>query len=61
MGTKYLLDTNVVLNFMGRKLPAKSRFFLSAIINDFTLITHNVKDFKKITELQIIDPASAEQ
>ena len=119
MGTRYLLDTNVVLNFMGRKLPAKSQFLLSeiiddeinisaiskiellgfsfveqtiidfvsfaevypiddetidktidlrkkykiklpdaiiaatAIINNFTLITHNVKDFQKITELQI--------
>ena len=27
----------------------------TAIINDFTLITHNIKDFRKITELQIID------
>ena len=121
MGTGYLLDTNVVLDFMGKKLPAKSQFFLSeiiddeinlsainkiellgfsfveqtiidfvsyaevypiddetidmtidlrrkykiklpdaiiaatAIINDFTVVTHNVKDFQKITELQIID------
>jgi len=122
MGTRYLLDTNVVLDFMGNKLPAKSQFFLSeiidneinisainkiellgfifveqtiidfvsfaevypiddetidktidlrkkykiklpdaiiaatAILNDFTVITHNVKDFQRITELQIIDP-----
>ena len=121
MGTRYLLDTNVVLDFMGKKLPAKSQSFLSeivdteinisainkiellgfsfveqtiidfisfakvypindetiektidlrkkyklklpdtiiaatAIINDFILITHNVKDFQKITEMQIID------
>jgi len=27
----------------------------TAIINDFTLITHNVKDFQKITELYVID------
>jgi len=116
-----LLDTNAVLDFMGKKLPAKSQFFLSeiiddelnisainkiellgfsfveqslidavsaaeiypindqtidmtidlrkkykiklpdaivaatAIINGFTVITHNIKDFQKITELQIID------
>ena len=122
MGTRYLLDTNVVLDFMGNKLPAKSQFFLSeiidneinisainkiellgfsfveqtiidfvsfaevypiddetidktidlrkkykiklpdaiiaatAILNDFTVITHNVKDFQRITELQIVDP-----
>jgi predicted nucleic acid-binding protein len=121
MGTRYLLDTNVVLDFMGNKLPAKSQCFLSeiidneinisainkiellgfsfveqtltdfvsfaevypiddetidksidlrkkykiklpdaiiaatAIINDFTVITHNIRDFQKITELQIID------
>ena len=121
MGTRYLLDTNAVLDFMGKKLPAKSQFFLSeiiddelnisainkiellgfsfveqslidavsaaeiypindqtidmtidlrkkykiklpdaivaatAIINGFTVITHNIKDFQKITELQIID------
>ena len=36
MGTRYLLDTNV-------------------IINNFTLITHNIKDFQKIKELQVID------
>ena len=124
MGTRYLLDTNVVLDFMGKKLPAKFQLFLSeiidneinisvinkiellgfffveqtlidfvsfsevypindetidktidlrkrykiklpdaviaatAIINDFTLITHNIKDFRKITELQIIDSFS---
>ena len=121
MGTRYLLDTNAVLDFMGKKLPAKSQFILSeivdneinisainkiellsfyfveqtlvdfvsfaevypiddetidktivirkkykiklpdaviaatAIINNFTLITHNIKDFQKITELQIMD------
>ena len=121
MGTRYLLDTNAVIDFMGKKLPAKSQFFLSeiiddelnisainkiellgfsfveqslidfvsfaeiypiddqtidmtidlrkkhkiklpdaivaatAIINGFTVITHNIKDFQKITELQVID------
>jgi len=121
MGTRYLLDTNAVLDFMGKKLPAKSQYFLSeiidneinisavnkiellgfsfvdqtlidfvsfaevypiddetinqtidlrkkhkiklpdaviaatVIINGFTLITHNTKDFQKIAELQVID------
>ena len=121
MGQKYLLDTNVVLDFMGRKLPVKSEVFLSkiiddqinisainkiellgfsnaeqnliafvsfaeiyhiddeiidktielrkkhkiklpdaiiaatAIVNDFILISHNFKDFQKITELHFID------
>jgi len=34
MGQKYLLDTNVVLDFMGRKLPENSRVLLSKIIDD---------------------------
>jgi len=34
MGQKYLLDTNVVLDFMGRKLPENSKILLSKIIDD---------------------------
>lgn len=34
MGQKYLLDTNVVLDFMGSKLPAKSVTLLSEAIDD---------------------------
>jgi predicted nucleic acid-binding protein len=121
MGQKYLLDTNVVLDFMGRKLPENSKVLLSkiiddqinisainkmellgfkhteqnliafvdfsevyhiddeiidktidlrkkykiklpdaiiaatAIVNNFILISHNVKDFQDINELQFID------
>jgi len=121
MGQKYLIDTNVILDFMGGKLPAKSEDFLSqiiddcinlsainkiellgfsnaeqvlidlvsfaviyhiddkiidvtielrkkykiklpdaiivatAIVNDFTLISHNFRDFQKITELNFIN------
>ena len=121
MGQKYLLDTNVVLDFMGRKLPENSKVFLSkiiddqinisainkmellgfkyteqnliafvefsevyhidneiidktidlrkkykiklpdaiiaatAIVNNFVLISHDVKDFQKIEELQLLD------
>ena len=54
MGTRYLLDTNVVLDFMGKKLP-DAIIAATAIINNFTLITHNIKDFQKITELQTMD------
>jgi predicted nucleic acid-binding protein len=28
----------------------------TAIVNDFTLISHNFKDFLKITELHFINP-----
>jgi predicted nucleic acid-binding protein len=30
----------------------------TAIVNNFTLITHNIKDFKNIQNLSIIDPHS---
>ena len=86
MGQKYLLDTNVVLDFMGRKLPENSKVLLSkiiddqinisainkmellgfthveqnliaatSIVNNFILISHDVKDFQKIEELQFLD------
>jgi len=34
MGQKYLIDTNVILDFMGGKLPAKSEDYLSKVIDD---------------------------
>jgi predicted nucleic acid-binding protein len=121
MGQKHLIDTNVILDFMGRKLPAKSEDIISeiiddqinlsainkiellgfsnveqviidlvsfaviyhiddeiidktielrkkykiklpdaiiaatAIVNDFALISHNFRDFQKITELNFIN------
>ena len=121
MGQEYLIDTNVILDFMGGKLPVKSDKYLSniidvrinisainkiellgfsnveqvlidlvsyaviyhiddeiiektielrkkykiklpdaiiaatAIVNNFTLISHNFSDFQKITELTFID------
>jgi predicted nucleic acid-binding protein len=124
MEQRYLLDTNVVLDFMGRKLPENSKILLSriiddrinisainkmellgfknteqnliafvnfseiyhiddeiidktielrkkhniklpdaiiaatAIINNFILISHNIKDFQRINELQFIDSYS---
>ena len=121
MGKKYLLDTNVVLDFMGRKLPEKSKKFVAEVVDNqinisainkiellgfenveknlvafvsfaeiypiddeiiditidlrkkykiklpdamiaataiaynFTLLSHNVKDFQKIEELNLLD------
>ena len=121
MGQKYLIDTNVILDYLGRKLPTESEDILSeiiddqinlssinkiellgfsnveqviidlvsfadiyhiddeiidktielrkkykiklpdaiiaatAIVNDFTLISHNFRDFQIITELDYID------
>ena len=34
MGKNYLLDTNAILDFMGDKLPTKSKLILSQIIDE---------------------------
>jgi predicted nucleic acid-binding protein len=34
MGQNYLIDTNVILDFLGGKLPEKTELFLSEIIDD---------------------------
>ena len=34
MGQKYLIDTNVILDYLGRKLPTESEDILSEIIDD---------------------------
>jgi len=124
MGSQYLLDTNVIIDFAANRLPAKSvqklseiiddsptisfinkiellsiesvplsiesftevaniieinneiinntieirkRYHLklpdaliaaTAIVNNLTLITHNIKDFEKVNSLQLIDSYS---
>jgi predicted nucleic acid-binding protein len=54
MGQKYLLDTNVVLDFMGRKLPAKSMALLSKIIDDQVNIS-------AINKIELLGFANVEQ
>lgn len=34
MGTRYLIDTNVVLDFMGNKLPEKGKIQIARIIDE---------------------------
>ena len=34
MGTRYLLDTNTVLDYMGNRLPDKAKSFIAKIIDD---------------------------
>ena len=69
MGTGYLLDTNVVLDFMGKKLPVKSQFFVSEIIDDginisainkiellgFSFVEQIIIDFVSFAEVYPID------
>jgi len=33
MGQRYLLDTNIVIDFLGNKLPAKTKRHLSSIVD----------------------------
>ncbi len=39
MGKKYLIDTNVVLDFMGDKMPYKAQQFISKVIDDLPRIS----------------------
>jgi predicted nucleic acid-binding protein len=39
MGTKYLLDTNVIIDLFARRLPEKAEFFVAQIINDDILLS----------------------
>ena len=69
MGTRYLLDTNVVLEFMGNKFPAKPHFFLSEIIDNeinisainkiellgFSFVEQDLIDFVSFAEVYPID------
>ena len=69
MGTRYLLDTNAVLNFMGRKLSTKSQFILSEIIDTeinisaiskiellgFSFVEQTIIDFVSFAEVYPID------
>ena len=69
MGTRYLLDTNVVLEFMGKKFPAKPHFFLSEIIDNeinisainkiellgFSFVEQDLIDFVSFAEVYPID------
>jgi len=51
MGQGYLIDTNVILDFMGGKLPANSTFFLSQIIDNQI----NISAINKIELLGFFD------
>ncbi len=69
MGQKYLLDTNVILDFMGNKLPVKSKVLLSEIIDDqinlsavnkmellgFAKVEQEIVDFVNFSEVYPID------
>ena len=62
MGTKYLMDSNVIIDYLDNKLPDAGMFLCDAIIaataifHNFTLLTRNVDDFRTISSLQFINP-----
>ena len=69
MGQRYLLDTNTILDFMGKKLPEESQVFLSEIIDDqinisainkmellgFSNVEQDLIDFVGFSEIYHID------
>ena len=68
MGLRYLLDTNVVLDFMAKNLPENSQNTVAKIIDDeinislitkihkLTIATRNIADFKDFENLPIWNP-----
>jgi predicted nucleic acid-binding protein len=58
----YLLDTNVVIDYLNNSLPSAATIFLDRVIaataltKNFTLISRNIKDFSIIKELQLLNP-----
>ena len=54
MGQRYLIDTNVILDFMGGKLPAKSEYFLSQVIDDQI-------NLSAINKIELLGFSNAEQ
>ena len=75
MGQKYLLDTNAILDFMGKKLPEESQVFLSEIIDDqinissinkmellgFSNVEQDLVDFVGFAEIYHIDDKIIDQ
>jgi len=75
MGQKYLLDTNAILDFMGKKLPEESQVFLSEIIDDqinissinkmellgFSNVEQDLIDFVGFAEIYHIDDKIIDQ
>ena len=54
MGVKYLLDTNVVIDFMAKNLPASSQDAIADIIDDETNIS-------LITKIELLSFSDIEQ
>jgi len=55
MGTKFLMDSNVIIDYLDKKLP-DAIIAATAIFHNFTLLTRNVDDFKNISFLHILNP-----
>jgi predicted nucleic acid-binding protein len=60
----YLIDTNVIIDNFGNKLPEKAKKLLYSIyltisaVTKLVVISRNASDFKNIQGLKVIDPYS---
>ncbi len=52
MGKRYLIDSNILIDFSGKLLPEKSLGAVSSIIDD----EFNISDFKEIPKLNSENP-----
>ena len=62
MAQGYLLDSDVIIGYLAAKIPASGMETISAIIastalsENFILATRNIDDFKKISNLELLNP-----
>jgi len=64
MEQQYLIDSNVVIDYLSGKLPENGKHLLNHLINiaatalssGFILLTRNKKDFDTIKGLEIFNP-----
>jgi hypothetical protein len=59
MEPKYLIDSNAVIGFLARQIPAPGMAVLSTLIDQkprISVITRNEKDFKNIAGLRMLNP-----
>lgn len=66
MGKKYLIDTNIIIDFSENRLPSNAKLFAIEVIDNksnisiilvhnMTLISRNSKDFDGIDDLEFIN------
>ena len=52
----FLMDTNVVIDYLGNNLPPSGAAFIDNLPGVISVITRNTDDFKNIDNLELLNP-----